>query len=41
MEVGEEFFPAAAMPDRNWWAALWPDPEGVVRSFDLELGMVM
>ncbi len=24
-------FPATAMPDTDWWAALWPDPEGVLR----------
>ena len=24
------FFPATAMPDREWWGALWPDPEGVL-----------
>lgn len=36
-----EFFPATAMPDRNWWAALWPDPEGVVRSLGVKPGMVV
>lgn len=41
MEVSEEFFPATAMPDRDWWAALWPDPEGVVRSLGVEPGMVV
>ena len=39
MEVSEEFFPATAMPDRVWWAVLWPDPEGVVRSLGVEPGM--
>ncbi len=29
------------MPDRDWWAALWPDPEGVVRSLGVEPGMVV
>jgi SAM-dependent methyltransferase len=24
------FFPATQMPDRDWWSALWPDPEGVL-----------
>lgn len=24
-------FPATTMPDRDWWSALWPDPEGVLR----------
>lgn len=37
----EDFFPATAMPDRDWWAALWPDPEGVVRSLGVEPGMVV
>ena len=37
----EEFFPATAMPDRDWWVALWPDPEGVVRSLGVEPGMVV
>jgi SAM-dependent methyltransferase len=25
-------FPATSMPSRDWWAALWPDPSGVLRS---------
>ena len=25
-----DLFPASSMPDREWWEALWPDPEGVV-----------
>ena len=29
------------MPDRDWWAALWPDPEGVLRSLGVEPGMVV
>ena len=41
MEALEEFFPATAMPDRDWWAALWPDPEGVMRSIGVEPGMVV
>ncbi len=39
MEVIEGYFPATAMPDRNWWAALWPDPEGIVRMLGVEPGM--
>lgn len=39
MAVVEEFFPATAMPDRDWWAALWPDPEGVVRALGVEPSM--
>lgn len=41
MEAAEEFFPATAMPDRDWWAALWPDPEGVLRQLGVEPGMVV
>lgn len=29
------------MPDRDWWVALWPDPDGVVRSLGVEPGMVV
>ena len=32
-------FAASAMPDRDWWAALWPDPEGVLRSLGLAHGL--
>jgi SAM-dependent methyltransferase len=38
--MAERFFPATVMPDRGWWAALWPDPEGVLRSLGIELGML-
>ena len=24
--------PATAMPDRDWWAALWPDPQATLRA---------
>jgi len=37
----EGFFPATAMPDRDWWAALWPDPEGVVRLLGMEPSMLV
>jgi SAM-dependent methyltransferase len=39
MEMAAEFFPATAMPDHDWWTALWPDPESVVRSLGVEPGM--
>lgn len=26
--VQDRLFPATVMPDRNWWHALWPDPDG-------------
>lgn len=41
MEAVKKFFPATAMPDRDWWAALWPDPEGVVRLLGVSPGTVV
>ncbi len=38
-DIGQRFFPATAMPDRGWWAALWPDPEGVLRALGVKAGM--
>lgn len=32
------FFPATAMPDREWWGALWPDPEGVLEELGAPRG---
>ncbi len=37
----ETFFPATAMPDRDWWAALWPDPEDLVHSLGVLPGMTV
>ena len=31
-------FPASAMPDPDWWQALWPDPEGTVAALGIEPG---
>ncbi len=31
-------FPATAMPDTDWWTALWPDPEGVLRRLGVDFG---
>lgn len=28
-------FPATSMPDRDWWSALWPDPEGALRQLGI------
>lgn len=39
MEEVEVFFPATTMPDRDWWAPLWPDPERVMRSLGVKPGM--
>jgi SAM-dependent methyltransferase len=34
-------FPATLMPDRDWWQALWPDPDRVVRTLRIEAGMTV
>lgn len=31
-------FPATGMPDADWWKALWPDPEGVLRRLGVDFG---
>lgn len=35
MNRPQGFFPATAMPDRDWWTALWPDPKRVLRALGL------
>ena len=30
-DTDSDFYPATVMPDRDWWQALWPYPEGVMR----------
>lgn len=35
------FFPATAMPDDDWWHALWPDPMGVLVRVGLARGMTV
>ena len=37
----EGFFPATAMPDADWWQALWPDPRSVLIQMGIEAGMVV
>ncbi len=34
-----EFFPATLMPDKSWWQALWPDPEGVLTTMGIQPDM--
>lgn len=34
-------FPATSMPDRDWWAALWPDPETVLRQLGITPDMTV
>jgi SAM-dependent methyltransferase len=35
------FFPATSMPDPDWWQALWPDPDAVVRDLGLQSQMAV
>jgi SAM-dependent methyltransferase len=35
----DRLFPATLMPDPDWWRALWPDPDGLVRALRIEPGM--
>ena len=35
----ERLFPATIMPDSDWWHALWPDPEGVLRDVGIKPDM--
>lgn len=39
--IQERLFPATVMPDRNWWHALWPDPDGVIKALCIEPGMTV
>lgn len=39
-QTSDGFFPATSMPDRDWWTALWPDPQAVLRQLGLTPGMV-
>lgn len=34
-------FPATGMPDRDWWAALWPDPEATLRALGVTADMTV
>lgn len=33
------YFPATSMPAAEWWHALWPDPEAVLRALTLQPSM--
>lgn len=35
----DALFPATMMPDADWWQALWPDPEGVLRKVGIKPDM--
>ena len=41
MTEDERVFPATAMPDREWWQALWPDPTSVLRALGIRPGMTV
>jgi len=35
----DKLFPATIMPDKDWWHALWPDPEAALRAVGIESDM--
>ena len=37
----EGVFPATAMPDPDWWQALWPDPRSILVLMGVETGTVV
>jgi SAM-dependent methyltransferase len=41
MTLQERLFPTTVMPDPDWWHALWPDPDGVVKALRVEPGMTV
>ncbi len=41
MTTQDRLFPATVMPDRNWWHALWPDPDGFARALRIERRMTV
>ncbi len=41
MELKEKLFPATAMPDRDWWQALWPDPDATMSTLGIRSGMTV
>ncbi len=41
MTEHEATFPATGMPDRDWWAALWPDPEATLRALGITADMTV
>ncbi len=36
-----ETFPATSMPDRDWWAVLWPSPGDILRQIGIEPEMTV
>ncbi len=41
MQLQEKLFHATLMPDRDWWQALWPDPDGTIRALGIGAGMTV
>lgn len=41
MTEQEAVFPATGMPDRDWWSALWPDPEATLRALGITSDMTV
>lgn len=37
----QKLFPATVMPDQDWWHALWPDPDHVVKALHIGEGMTV
>lgn len=35
----QKLFPATVMPDQDWWHALWPNPDNVIRALHIAAGM--
>lgn len=35
----DRLFPATIMPDKDWWHALWPNPEAVLHTVGMDSGM--
>ncbi len=38
MTLPEKLFPATLMPDRDWWLALWPDPDAIIAALGIDAG---
>ena len=41
LTAGMDRFRNTAQPDREWWTALWPDPEGTLRDLGVEDGTLV
>ena len=35
MTIENRLFPATVMPDQDWWHALWPNSEGVIKDLHI------